>query len=130
LQVKQLKKLCDVFAIDRSGITDKDSLVETLLDFLSEPDEKLTKGGKKKPTKNKSTSSSKSKADPFSDDEEIVEGEMPSDKQLRSWVRAYVRCFNTSKKTLKDAMNIAEEKFGIDLSDKKQRIKELLTEEI
>ena len=132
LHVPQLKKLCDVFAVDRSGVNDKDSLVETLLDFLSVPDEKLTKGaGKKAATKKSTASKSKSAEDKTLDDyEEVVEGVEPTDQQLRHWVRAYVRCFNTAKVTLKDAVKIAEDKFGVDLSEKKKRLKELLTEEI
>ena len=128
-----LKKLCDVFALDRSKLTDKEALVELVLDFFSEPNEKFLKGKNKKAAKEKKKGSSKEKKaskSALDDYEEIVEGEMPNDNQLRQWVRAYIRCFNTSKKTLKDAMKIAEDKFGLDLYEKKERIKELLTEEM
>eukprot|EP00568_Trieres_chinensis_P005106 CAMPEP_0183298668 /NCGR_PEP_ID=MMETSP0160_2-20130417/5629_1 /TAXON_ID=2839 ORGANISM="Odontella Sinensis, Strain Grunow 1884" /NCGR_SAMPLE_ID=MMETSP0160_2 /ASSEMBLY_ACC=CAM_ASM_000250 /LENGTH=56 /DNA_ID=CAMNT_0025460765 /DNA_START=32 /DNA_END=202 /DNA_ORIENTATION=- len=55
---------------------------------------------------------------------------MPSDKALRKWVRAYVRCFNLDKATTKHAIETASDKFGVDLTEKKTRIKELLTEEM
>ena len=67
----------------------------------------MLKGSKKKASSkaaSKSKAESKKGSNSLDDYEEIVEGEMPSDNQLRQWVRAYVRCFNTSKKTLKDAM--------------------------
>ena len=132
LHVPQLKKLCDVFALDRSKANDKDKLVNILLDFLSKPSEEPLKGSKKAAaaSKKKKEPKSKKSSSTLDDYEEIVEGEMPNDNQLRQWVRAYVRCFNTSKKTLKDAMEIAEEKFGVNLKEKKDRIKEILTEEM
>lgn len=133
LTVPALKKLCNVFAVDRSKASDKDKLVDVLLDFLSKPSEEPLKGSKKAAAGSKKKKASKSKktsSATLDDYEEIVEGEMPDDKQLRQWVRAYVRCFNTAKNTLKDAMEIAEEKFGVNLKEKKDRIKELLTEEM
>ena len=126
--------MCDVFALDRSGKHDKASLVDILLDFLGSPSEEDLKQSKKSKA-SKQHGEKKKKAeevDEESDDdaEDIKEGEMPTDKQLRRWVRAYARCFNPSKVTLKHAMSIVEEKFGVSLKEKKDRIKELLTEEI
>lgn len=55
---------------------------------------------------------------------------MPSDESLRKWVRAYVRCHNMKNSTIKNALEIAGDKFGVDLTEQKARLKELLTEEI
>ena len=129
MTVPLLKKLCDVFALDRTKVNDKDSLVDLLLNFLGSPSSKPLKGKKKAGSKKKEIKAKKGSAT-LDDYEEIIEGEMPTDNQLRQWVRAYVRCFNTSKKSLKDAMEIAEEKFGVSLKSKKERMKELLTEEM
>jgi len=61
-------------------------------------------------------------------EEEVVN--MPTDKLLRKWVRAYVNCFNLDKATTKHAIETASDRFGVDLTGKKARIKELLTEEM
>jgi hypothetical protein len=61
-------------------------------------------------------------------EEEVAK--MPTDKLLRKWVRAYVNCFNLDKATTKHAIETASDRFGVDLSGKKARIKELLTEEM
>ena len=64
-------------------------------------------------------------------DYEVIErGTQPSEKQLRQWVVAYVRCFNMEKVNLKHALEVASDKFGVDLSDKKKVLKRLLTEEM
>lgn len=64
--------------------------------------------------------------------DETVEqdGKLPSDEVLRRWVRAYVRCHNMKTSTIKNALEIASDKFGVDMSEKKQRLKELLTDEM
>uniref|UniRef100_A0A7S2SBY4 DEK-C domain-containing protein n=2 Tax=Eucampia antarctica TaxID=49252 RepID=A0A7S2SBY4_9STRA len=67
-------------------------------------------------------------ADSEESEEEVVK--MPTDKLLRKWVRAYVNCFNLDKATTKHAIETASDRFGVDLSGKKARIKELLTEEM
>lgn len=127
-----LKKLCDLFAVDRAKINDKDGLIEVLLDFLGEPSEDKLKGKGKKEKEGAASSKKESskKIEKEDSDEEIEEGKMPTEKQLRQWVRAYVQCFNTSKATLKHAMGIAEEKFGVSLAEKKEQIKEILAEEM
>ena len=85
---------------------------------------KSGKAGKKKAAKEESS-------DEEDEDDmlEDVDGQkVPTDKALRRWVKAYVRCFNLDKATTKHAMETASDKFGVDLKPKKQRIKELLTE--
>ena len=146
-----LKNLCDFFDIDRSATdgekVDKDFLVDRLLDFLAEPSEDLTKtwikdnkkkaaaaAAKKKKAKaeagKKKAAKEESSDEEDEDDmlEEVDGKKVPTDKALRRWVKAYVRCFNLDKATTKHAMETASDKFGVDLKPKKQRIKELLTE--
>lgn len=55
---------------------------------------------------------------------------LPTDKSLRNWVMSYVKCFNLDKVTTKHAIETASDKFGVNLIEKKARIKELLSEEI
>lgn len=57
-------------------------------------------------------------------------GITPTDALLRRWVHAFVQCYDMEKATVKVALKIAGEKFGVDLSDQKTRMKELLTEEL
>ena len=152
LPVPQLKSILDFLVVDRKGVSTKDDLVDLLLDFLGEPDESYLVGSKKSSDKKKSKSANKKSkgdddddeeedeeakekesgdADDYSDvgDEKVDEGP-PSDEMLRRWVRAYVRCHNMKNSTVKSALELASDKFGVDLSGKKQRIKEFLTEEM
>lgn len=55
---------------------------------------------------------------------------MPNDGSLRRWVKAYITCYNMDKATIKHAIETASDKYGMDLSDKKQKIKQMLTEEM
>jgi len=55
---------------------------------------------------------------------------MPNDEALKDWVKAYISCFNINKATTNHAIGIAEDKFGVDLSEKKALIKKLLTDEM
>lgn len=155
MTVPLLKKICDFFAVDRASCNGKDALVDVLLDFLGEPSEDKLKGSSAAAAKPKGGGASKKKGkskkaeeeqddddDDYSDvgDEKVeaaAEGGdednsavMPSDDKLRKWVRAYVRCHNMKKSTIKHALEIAGDKFGVDLSEKKARLKELLTEEM
>jgi hypothetical protein len=57
-------------------------------------------------------------------------GEQPSDDVLREWVRAYIACFNMETSTAKHAIKTASEKFGLDLTEQKEKIKEMLTDEM
>ena len=138
--------LLDVLAVDRSGIQKKDDLVDLLLDFLGEPQKRFLKGSKKgaggkrgrakhggDSDEEEEEAVESEKDDDYSDvdDEKLEDGAgPPSDEALRRWVRAYVRCHNMKNSTVKSALAIASEKFGVDLSDQKQRLKELLTEEM
>ena len=55
---------------------------------------------------------------------------MPSDKKLQKLVKAYVTYFNLDKATIKHAMETASDKFGVDLTEKKIFVKELLREQL
>lgn len=127
--------------------------MDLLLDFLGSPDEKFLKGGKKSSEKQpgsvkkkltkeshsgkKSPSSGKksAKATVKHDDDDDEQEEdatektdvMPSEKQLKEWVNAYVKCFNMEKCNIKHALEVAGDKFGVDLTSKKGLLKEILT---
>jgi hypothetical protein len=147
LKITELRRLCDLFGVERSGATDKDSTVDALLDFLGEPSEKYLKySGKLKIEKMARPVDEED--DDEDDDDEMEEEEekgtpskkitpkkssdkkkkMPADKDLRNWVNHYVNCHNMSKSTVKQALEIAGEFFGVDLMPKKHRVKELLAE--
>lgn len=144
LNIPALKMICDVFDVDRRKKSTKDELVDCLLDFLGAPDVKLT-NAKKTDSKPKAKSPKESKKEEDSEDEgeakdsedegeakdsEKQEGsKMPSDKALQKWVHAYTMCFNLEKVTTRHALETASEKFGVDLTSKKARIKDLLTKE-
>lgn len=159
LKASEIKTICDFFTIDRSGHSSKESQVELLLDFLGEPREDLLKGskasGEKKAAakKEKAKKEKKAKAaeedddddeaeeagndnnnnDDDKDDEELLhpkKGEMPSDKTLHAWVRAFVRCYDTESAKIATALDIAHKKFGVDMADKKEQIKTWLMEEV
>jgi DEK C terminal domain len=143
MTVPHLKKLCDFFDVDRTPgpeeKVDKDVLIERLLDFLSNPHPKYTSVGakdKKAPSKKKG----KSDEDDDDDDDDDAddddgdkkkagEGKMPTDKELRKWVKAYVACHDMNTATTKHALEVASGKFGVDMKAKKKTIKLFLTEE-
>lgn len=151
LLLAQVKSIIDLLRLDRSEAKNKDELIDLLLDFLGEPQEEYLVDEPKKRSRKSKGKAGKKKAGKESEDEEdeggkgksgvaeddysdigdakVEEGE-PSDEMLRRWVRAYVRCHNMKKSTVKSALDLASDKFGVDLSDKKQRFKELLTEEM
>ena len=138
MSITELKKMCDIFDVDRrsKGNITKDELVNRLLDFLGEPDVKLTNASRKENRTVKTKSPKQSKDEENSEEEHKEEGsneqgenKIPDDKALRKWVRAYVTCFNMNKATLKHALETVSDKFGVDLTPKKDRIKELLVEE-
>jgi DEK C terminal domain len=154
LTVPEIKALCDFFCVDRMPADkekniDKDTLIDRLLDFLGAPDEKMlakkpsastpTPAAKTGTPKKKKGPVPKNKKVPAEDDADEDEntlkgatgkGEIPSDDELRAWVQAYVACFDLDKATTKHALQTASDKFGVDLSSKKTRIKELLGEEM
>ena len=50
------------------------------------------------------------------------------DAPLKKWVHADINCFNLDKATAKHAIETVSDKFGIDMSDKKSEIMDLLRE--
>jgi hypothetical protein len=127
LKVPEVRMLCDLFVLDRTGISDKDGLVNCLLRFLGSPNLKLCKGGGGGKNTTKAAISLTNKEE---DDELPERGTMPDTGQLRKWTKAYICCFNMEKVTIKHALEIAGDKFGVDLSSKKSELKDLLTEEM
>ncbi|CAJ1936611.1 unnamed protein product [Cylindrotheca closterium] len=136
---------------------DKDTCIDRLLDFLGNPHqdwlvdslkETSTAATKKTTTttaaaaaaSKPSTAATKKKvpAAPsnttLSDYQKIKKAigkkKVPSEEVLRSWVRAYVACFNLDKATTKHAIITCSEKFGVDMSKQKQLIKQILAEEL
>ena len=72
----------------RSGKTDKDEIVDCLLDFLGAPSEEMLKDYKKQEKAAAKASKKSAKQDDENKDYEVIEfGTMPNDKQLRQWVR-------------------------------------------
>jgi hypothetical protein len=152
LKIQELKQLCDFFAVNRTGLTDKDALVDQILDFLGEPAEKFLKhkGGSTKKKRKGRKYDEDDDDDPESSDEEsdednyysrqkssikkakITKGKnksrMPTDGELRRWVNAYIMCHNMEKSTLKHALEIAGEKFGVDLSSERAKLKQFLAD--
>ncbi|KAL3929332.1 MAG: hypothetical protein SGBAC_012257 [Bacillariaceae sp.] len=57
-------------------------------------------------------------------------GDEPSDAAIRQWVQAYVTCFDMSAATAKHAMETASAKFGVNLTDRKDLIREFIVSEI
>jgi len=138
----------------------KEELVNRLVEFICIPNIELTKSGKKESEarkrsrimKNSPKTKKRSKGDNIALEAVVVEsddsdgsedineddneksgyekGSIPSDKKLRKWVKAYIACFNLEKATTKHAIQTASDKFGVDVSEKKGRIKELITEAI
>lgn len=136
LTTQELKMICDFFALDRGGRNTKDSLVELVLDFLEEPNDELCKQPPKKREK-PSSSSKKGGEDSTSSSSSpskriklnYTKGTMPSDAAIKTWVHAFAICHDMDQTTIKDAMKVANEKFGIDLKEKKSLIKECFAEE-
>ena len=154
LTLPGLKKLCEIFLVDLAGIHTKEKVVDALLDFLENPSEKnvgklpakkkavarsKTKKGDKKDKKKKGSGSRPAKKKPPAGkrkkatavradvEEEPVDGEIPTDAQLETWCKAYVRCFPAETTTIKHAMATAKAKFGADMKDRKDFIKIALT---
>lgn len=103
-----------------------------MLDFLGEPSESLLKGSKKKGELNhggkKATNRTAKQQQQDDDDEPLQRGQMPTDQQLESWARYFIKVFNMEKATIKVAMEVAEDKFGVDLKKKKNLLKEYLAQ--
>lgn len=140
------------------AVLDKEGIIDKLLTFLASPDVKLTNRGKPKtkkrgrPSISKSPKPKKSKKSEVAeevdvDDEEMEEEvnyendeeedadgtpgkKMPSKKELRKFVKAYVTCFSMEKTTTKHLIQTASDKFDVDVASKKKDILELLTHEM
>jgi len=153
LTIANLKSLCELFDINVKAF-DKDTLVDNLLDFLGSPNEKLTKEKTPTPRKRgrprKSDTTSPAPASPSKkaktkktktngeDDEssgamefnkaDVMDGDgtEPSERKLKQWVQAYVTCFNLDKASVKHAIETASDKFGLDMSAHKGKIKGFL----
>lgn len=144
--------LCNFFDVEdkdeNSKPLNKEDMIENLLDFLTQPNADFLKaktGEAPKPKKKKATPKKKTaskaksgttpaKAKPAKEPFHLVrshkKGKNPSDDALRQWVRAYVVCFDMDTATTKHAIKTASDKFGVDLTGTKDRIKELLAEEM
>ena len=55
---------------------------------------------------------------------------LPGDTELRRWVIAFLNCYNMEKATIKVALEVASDRFGVDMSSKKETIKRMLAEEL
>lgn len=144
MTVNQIKNLCIFFGIDYGDedgkVLKKDDMIDRLLDFLGEPNDSYvpvkeqSSGGKKKsPMKTKKKAArkvAKAPSDPFSLIRDYKKGKAPKDGALRQWVKAYIVCIDMETATTKDAVRTASAKFGVDMTSKKARIKQLLAEEI
>jgi len=150
MNVNQIKALCNFFGVDDSGADgkalNKDDTIDRLLDFLGAPDETMIRekespdtkkkvAAKSKKTKRKTKPNRQSVArkvteDPFSLIKDYKKGKMPSDGAMRQWVKSYIVCVDMETATTKDAVLTATAKFGVDMTSKKARIKQLLAEEI
>lgn len=149
----QVKRLCDIFTVERLSEEgkplNKEDTIENLLDFLAQPnadfiatikEEKPSTKKKASPKKKKKATSTKQKKTPtkanaapkesFALVRSHEKGKTPSDAALRQWVQAYIVSFDMDSATTKHAIKTASAKFGTDLSASKDRIKELLAEEM
>lgn len=146
LNKAQIIDLCKFFALTLETTKeepkmDKDTCIDRLLDFLGAPHKdwlassvEETSGGKrsagKTVTKKKAPPKVATRTDYQIVKKAIAAGKPPSEDVLRAWVRAYVACFNLDKATTKHAIITCSEKFGVDMSKRKQEIKQLLAEEL
>jgi hypothetical protein len=90
-------------------------------------DEAMTETDSENEGKESKRSASKTAA--LKDNSE-TNSKMPGDEEIRKWIKAYIACFDIKKATTNHAVLIAQDKFGVDFSDKKELFKELLTEEV
>ena len=152
MNLSQIKMLCDFFNVDNydddGKFLNKDDMIDRLLDFLGAPDESMMRGKTQVETKKKTTPAKAKKkpepkpktvvktvvktvtVDPFTLIKDYKKGTPPNDDELRQWVKAYIVCSDMETATTKDAIRTASAKFGVNLTNRKARIKELLAEEI
>jgi len=158
MQIPLLKVICDIFDVDRtpSGkktALGKDGIIDRLIEFIAAPDVKLTVSGKSKkrsrsasprktPKKKRARKSEEVEVEIVDEEmdeegEEEEEGEvvkvtkgnnMPTKKELRKFVQAYVTCFSMEKTTTKHLIQTASDKFDVNVSSKKKDILDLLAE--
>lgn len=149
LKLPLLKAFFDLLGLDRRPVEGKmplkADLANQLLDFLADPNEediRKKESGKKRgrPPKVKSDgeevekkATKKKRKKKEIESEEETDGEeeddkdgKPSAKKLQRWVKAYVTCFNLDKATAKHAVETASDKFGVDMSDRKTDIMDIL----
>jgi len=148
----QIETLCDFFGVGYSGDGGKsiikEDMIDRLLDFLGEPDQSVLVQKEPPVTKKKTTPKPKKASQPKSRQavkvkvkeesskppyhliKDYEKGKVPSDDAMRQWVQAYIVCVDMETATTKDAILTATAKFGVEMSSKKARIKELLAEEI
>lgn len=158
VQVQMLCDFFDVIRVEVEGGNrgkplNKDDTIENLLDFLAQPHadflnvtwaSQLNGGDKKKVTSKekkkkatpakKATVSKKSGKKPAAHPFRLVlahkKGKEPNEATIRNWIQAYIVCFDMDLATSKHAIQTASDKFGYDLSKKKEKIKEMLSEEM
>jgi len=132
----------------------KEVLIDRLIEFIAAPDLKLTVGGKINNKRSRSSSPAKTpkkkrarnseeveveiideEMDEDDEEEEEEEGvevtkgnKMPTKRELRKFVQAYVTCFSMEKTTTKHLIQTASDKFDVNLSSKKKDILDLLAE--
>ncbi len=124
----------DIVAKKATGATTKKATTAAPTKKGTTPPPKMKAVPKKAAVKKATSKTSKPKAeppmDPFSLIKKHTSGTEPSDGALRQWVKAYIVCFDMNRATTKHAIQTASEKFGIDLSGKKNTIKEMLADEM
>jgi len=132
----------------------KEVLIDRLIEFIAAPDLKLTVGGKINNKRSRSSSPAKTpkkkrarnseeveveiideEMDEDEEEEEEEEGvevikgnKMPTKRELRKFVQAYVTCFSMEKTTTKHLIQTASDKFDVNVSSKKKDILDLLAE--
>lgn len=58
----------------------------------------------------------------------VEKGKVPNDDTIRAWVKCFVQCYDLEKASIKVALQVAGDKFGVDLSNKKDLLKEMLAD--
>jgi len=144
LSLPLIKTFCDVLSINRGPekgkVATKGVLIDRLLDFLADPSADgvivntpaaPTYAGKKRGPKPKKRQTEEEEDEEMEDEAEEAEEEGEdsdglSEKALKTFVKAYLICFNSDKASEEHALQIASDKFGEALGDKKEVLEELL----
>lgn len=105
----------------------KDQMITMLCRFTSAPEATLCRTSG-------TASGGPTEYPPLSDNESTAplssSTKPPTKAQLQAWVKAYVRCFNMHKATMEHALDTAADKFGMDLSSRKDDFRRWITEEL